>query len=632
MSWFEDSDIKKSYIVQTVSDVGIFSACTQIYLTNILPCAGDTINITGNLGVSGNISGTTYYGDGSQLSGIVTTDNYVTGGVYSSSTETLYFTGTTGFTPFSVDVSALLDDTNSYVTGGTYNPTTDIVTLTRNDNVSINITGVSNTFTTGATYDEGTELITFVRNDGNTYTTDLSSALSGKVDTTLFDNYTGATQTILDNKLETASNVGGGEGLFSGKSGTDLKFRTISGGTNVTASTVGDIIKIDVTTTTDSNTFVTGGTHNLTTNVITLNRNDGQSIEFTGFTDSLLRQSSGVSDVFTTGATYNNENSIVTFTKNNGETFPLDLSSLESKTSNDVYDSSYSVPTVKTVGGISSGTAIGDLTGKTISEILDLMLFPTQTPSSSNPSTSLTLSGLGSIYQIGQEFPITFNTSASGGGWSPSTYPGGVTQPSKYAGNVTNAVINYAGDGSSTIDGYNLTISGDYDIENPTDNNYKVVAGNNRWTLTTTFAAGEDAFDSKGNPIVGSGYAGGVLSGADSFQGTYPIYVINEDSSFRTLPLMSLTTSTIYIEIDFEGTATGAPTFEFRIPKAFGTPTEIYQKDFNGNWGDVNLLNNRWQLSSLIRNTDYDTNVDYWRFQWDDSQGKIGAAEFKITI
>ena len=373
MSWFEDSNIKKSYIVQTVSDVGIFSACTQIYLTNISPCVGDTINITGNLGVSGNISGTTYFGDGSQLSGIVTTDNFVTGGVYSASSETLYFTGTTGFTPFSVDVSALLDDTNNYVTGGTYNPSTDTVTLTRNDNVSINITGVSNTFTTGATYDEGTELITFVRNDGNSYTADLAAIVSattnsyttgatlngniiefansvlgldyynvdltpivsgkvettlfntytgdtetslngkldttsfntysgsvetqlnnktentnftshtgnttihytkgsinlsdlgssahthsisevvnlqteldGKVTTTLFNTYTGDTETALGNKVSTASNIGGGEGLFSGKSGNDLQFKSLtSTGGTITISTTGASVNLE---------------------------------------------------------------------------------------------------------------------------------------------------------------------------------------------------------------------------------------------------------------------------------------------------------------------------------------------------------------------------------------------------
>ncbi len=175
MSYCEDSNINKSYIVQNVESSDIFSACTEIYLTNITPCTGDTININSNLNVTGDISGTTFYGDGSKLSGIITTDNYVTGGVYTASTKSLYFTGTTGFTPFSVDVSALLDDTNSYVTGGTYNPSTDTISLFRNDNVTIDITGVTDTFTTGGTYDNGTSLITFVKNDNTSYTVDLSS-------------------------------------------------------------------------------------------------------------------------------------------------------------------------------------------------------------------------------------------------------------------------------------------------------------------------------------------------------------------------------------------------------------------------------------------------------------------------
>ncbi len=107
MSYCEDSNINKSYIVQNVESSDIFSACTEIYLTNIVPCTGDTIDINSNLNVTGDISGTTFYGDGSQLSGIITTDNYVTGGVYTASTKSLYFTGTTGFTPFSIDVSAV---------------------------------------------------------------------------------------------------------------------------------------------------------------------------------------------------------------------------------------------------------------------------------------------------------------------------------------------------------------------------------------------------------------------------------------------------------------------------------------------------------------------------------------------
>ena len=167
MSYCEDSNINKSYIVQTVDSSDIFSACTEIYLTNITPCTGDTININSNLSVIGDISGTTFYGDGSKLSGIITTDNYVTGGVYTATTKSLYFTGTTGFTPFSVDVSALLDDTNNYVTGGTYNPSTDTISLFRNDNVTIDITGVTDTFTTGGTYNQDSGELTLSDNNSN---------------------------------------------------------------------------------------------------------------------------------------------------------------------------------------------------------------------------------------------------------------------------------------------------------------------------------------------------------------------------------------------------------------------------------------------------------------------------------
>jgi hypothetical protein len=48
-------------------------------------------------------------------------DTFVTGGTYNPITTSLDFSGNTGFNPFSVDVSALLDDTNTYTTGATLN-------------------------------------------------------------------------------------------------------------------------------------------------------------------------------------------------------------------------------------------------------------------------------------------------------------------------------------------------------------------------------------------------------------------------------------------------------------------------------------------------------------------------------
>lgn len=45
-------------------------------------------------------------------------------------------------------------------------------------------------------------------------------------------------------EANTASNQGGGEELFIGKTGVDLEFRTLVAGTNVTLTTVGDTVEI----------------------------------------------------------------------------------------------------------------------------------------------------------------------------------------------------------------------------------------------------------------------------------------------------------------------------------------------------------------------------------------------------
>jgi len=75
-------------------------------------------NILGNLDVNGSIMS-----GGTDLLDIFvgSTDIHVTGGTYNGGTIAIDYTGNIGFTPFSVDVSPLLDDTNTYVTGGTLN-------------------------------------------------------------------------------------------------------------------------------------------------------------------------------------------------------------------------------------------------------------------------------------------------------------------------------------------------------------------------------------------------------------------------------------------------------------------------------------------------------------------------------
>ncbi|MHA2388099.1 MAG: beta strand repeat-containing protein [Candidatus Hodarchaeales archaeon] len=82
--------------------------------------------------------------------------------------------------------------------------------------------------------------------DFNSYSGSVQTQIDGKVETTLFNTYTGNTQTTLNTKIETASNVGGGSGLFSGKSGTDLQFKTLtSTGATVTITDEGDTINLE---------------------------------------------------------------------------------------------------------------------------------------------------------------------------------------------------------------------------------------------------------------------------------------------------------------------------------------------------------------------------------------------------
>ena len=87
-----------------------------IPLDNNTFVSGGTYNDSTDIITFTNTSGGTF-----NVTGI--TDTFVTGGTYSSGTTSLDFSGNTGFVPFSVNVSELIDDTNTFVTGFTYNDT-----------------------------------------------------------------------------------------------------------------------------------------------------------------------------------------------------------------------------------------------------------------------------------------------------------------------------------------------------------------------------------------------------------------------------------------------------------------------------------------------------------------------------
>lgn len=114
------------------------------------------------------------------INSVNNSDTYVTGGTYNPSTVTLDFSGNTGFNPFSVDVSALLDDTNTFTTGATLNGT--IIEFDRTDLTnaySVDLNPILSAFSTTDYYTTGSTLngtiLEFDRTDlTNAYSVDLS--------------------------------------------------------------------------------------------------------------------------------------------------------------------------------------------------------------------------------------------------------------------------------------------------------------------------------------------------------------------------------------------------------------------------------------------------------------------------
>lgn len=205
----------------------------------------NTFTITDNEGVdftasmdsisANTISATTYYGDGSNLTGISAggSGTYVTGGTHTNGTST--FTNSTGgtfnvvgyFDSFTISGDSGSEIINSgdtiYYEGGEAIKTT--ISATDKLTIDLDITGT----TVEASPTTGDKLIIYEATSGehrNIDWSDLPSAGGGE--------------------SNTASNIGGGEGIFSGKSGVDLQFKSLtSTGNTVTISSTGATVNLE---------------------------------------------------------------------------------------------------------------------------------------------------------------------------------------------------------------------------------------------------------------------------------------------------------------------------------------------------------------------------------------------------
>jgi len=184
--------INETFIIEAEND-GTMSACTGFFTNALVSCTGNTQILLGTNIIQANsaFSATTFYGDGSNLTGISTQDTFVTGGTYDQNSGVATFTNNTGGT-FSV-TGFYTGATDVFVTAVTF--TNNLLTLYRNDGATFgttidnftslnvngpvsattfygdgsNLSGVSkqDIFVTGGTYSGGEAI--FTNNTGGTF-------------------------------------------------------------------------------------------------------------------------------------------------------------------------------------------------------------------------------------------------------------------------------------------------------------------------------------------------------------------------------------------------------------------------------------------------------------------------------
>ena len=159
---------------------------------------------------------------------------------------------------------------------------------------------------------------------------------------------------------------------------------------------------------------ITGGTVDYSTQTLTLTTSSGDTITITGITDTYI-----------TGGTYNQEDSTLELISNYGTSVEITGFSQSVSVSANTglgVDSGFLYTTyntlldptlemASTIGGLSAGTSVSNLSGKTIVSIFDDMFFPTQQPTYTIPTISI--SNNNATIEVGSTYNNTLTATAT---------------------------------------------------------------------------------------------------------------------------------------------------------------------------------------------------------------------------
>lgn len=274
----------------------------------------------------------------------------------------------------------------------------------------------------------------------------------------------------------------------------------------------------------------------------------------------------------------------------------------------DKYTSSISTKTLEMpekVGGISKGTSVSTLEGKTISQLLDDMLFPTVYPTFINPSATLSLIGYEKLQEVGALAPKSTNFNA--------TYDAGAI--------MINGEERDDRGGTQINDDSFIYVNGVITNKTlPTT----VALGDTTYTYRAAYNKGPQPKDNKGGdystPLIG----GTVDSDNVTINGTYPWYATLDvtKSEPQKQPLIKWDNNVGSMTGIFKAPATGIVKTVILVPRQLNTFQWL--NTLSGKYEPENISVD-WKMTSGSFSDEH-TNRTYYKYEY------VGKNRAETTI
>jgi hypothetical protein len=279
---------------------------------------------------------------------------------------------------------------------------------------------------------------------------------------------------------------------------------------------------------------------------------------------------------------------------------------------------------VNAVGGISSGTKVSDLSGKTITSILDDLLFPTLIPTTAKteynaPGVSgFVLSPNTTPVKINTSVPTISNASLNRGNWKK--YDSTV----KYAGEATSTIFEI------TINGTKMTGSTLTSITNATSYpSTFTTAGNQTFKVTINYGQGPAPKDSKGNPVNSLAAPASSVTATRTVNVTYPWSASTVEAGTLTEQALIGWNTTAGTMVSAQITLVGQDAnVADNLKQSFALPRQVTKVE------TLNTLSNQWEetTSSWEQNGTITSNErTYYKYNLK-TDASNGAQIVKITF